>query len=182
MAKIKSKMIVALSFLSITLFLAVSFWVFYFSSVDAKVVARANYTSKVAGAEALNKSQGRDLTKELKLEYALTNPQRAVGLMNRGSLCEDCGMLFVFENSQELSFWMKNTLIPLDIIFISREGVVTNIESATPELINKNDGDYITYKSNGEAIYVLEVNQGWSEKNQLKAGDRLNLNTLIPKN
>jgi len=182
MAKNKSKMIVAISLGAITLFLVVGLWVFYFTSVDAKVVARANKVSIVAGAETNKAELGRDLSKELKLEYALDETQRENGLMRRTTLCENCGMFFVFNNTQPLTFWMKNTLIPLDIIFITKDGVVTNIEQASAEPNNKDDTQYQTYRSNGDALYVLEVNRGWSQKNQLKAGDNLNILNILPKN
>ena len=175
-------MIIAITLGTITLFLAVGLWVFYFTNIDSRVVAKAYKTSGVAGTEARNADLGRDLSKELKLEYALNGSQREDGLMRRESLCENCGMLFVFENTQSLTFWMKNTLIPLDIIFITKDGVITNIEQASAEPNSKDETQYPTYSSNQAANYVLEVNQGWTEKNQLKAGDRINMLNLLPKN
>jgi uncharacterized membrane protein (UPF0127 family) len=68
-----------------------------------------------------------------KCEVADTQPERAKGLMNRESLDSDRGMLFIFESSENVSFWMKNTLIPLDIIFIDEFGKVVNIAQANPE-------------------------------------------------
>jgi uncharacterized membrane protein (UPF0127 family) len=94
------------------------------------------------------------------------------GLMFRSSLEKDSGMLFVFDDSSERRFWMKNTLIPLDIIFISNDMTIVNIEYAVP---CKND-PCITYKSNGDAKYVLEVNGNYTQKHGVKKGDDVYFN------
>lgn len=179
MTKIKSKMIVAITLGAIALFLTVGLWVFYFTSVDAKLVVQATKVINVTGAETYKVNLGRDLSKELKLEYALNDIQRGTGLMRRSFLCENCGMFFIFDNTQPLSFWMKNTLIPLDIIFITKEGKISNIEQASPEPNSKDDSQYPTYRSKENSIYVLEVNQGWAEKNQLKTGDKVKIESLL---
>ena len=69
---------------------------------------------------------------KLELEYAQQFEQRARGLMFRKSLCEDCGMLFRFEPEKQASMWMKNTFIPLDVAFIDRNGVITDIKALHP--------------------------------------------------
>ncbi|MCK4265810.1 MAG: DUF192 domain-containing protein, partial [Thermoplasmata archaeon] len=66
-------------------------------------------------------------------EIADDSAERSEGLMYRTELASDHGMLFVFDHTQEVQFWMKNTLIPLDIIFIDNNGVVLNIAEADPE-------------------------------------------------
>jgi uncharacterized protein len=118
---------------------------------------------------------------KLKLEFAKTPEQKQSGLMHRPELCKDCGMLFVFESPSQLSFWMKNTWINLDIIFIDPEGKVINIESATAELFPRaKDNEYPVYRSSSsKALYVLEVNQGWSKENSLKVGDVLNIKSIL---
>ncbi len=104
---------------------------------------------------------------QIKAEIADTTLTRMIGLMNRTALGENEGMLFVFERPQRLSFWMKDTLIPLDMIFIGEDKKVINIESAEPctSLICPR------YSSEGEAQYVVEVNGGFAKKYGLKAGD-----------
>jgi uncharacterized membrane protein (UPF0127 family) len=92
-------------------------------------------------------------------EVADTPSERAIGLMNRESLEPDEGMLFIFESPQNVSFWMKNTLIPLDIVFIDESGTVINIEQANPEP-EVIDDDLARYSSDRPAKWVLEVNQG----------------------
>ncbi len=94
-------------------------------------------------------------------ELADTTEERQEGLMNRESLDNDTGMLFVFESPITVSFWMKDTLIPLDIIFINATGYVVNIEEADPEP-GINDALLTRYPSNGPVLYVLEINQGIS--------------------
>ena len=105
--------------------------------------------------------------KSINVEIADSEEEKAIGLMFRESLCEDCGMLFVYEDSEIRTFWMKNTLVPLDIIFISDDFKIINIEDAEP---CKEDPCKI-YSSNGNAKYVLEVNFGFTEKNNVKKGD-----------
>ncbi|MDB2682648.1 DUF192 domain-containing protein [Alphaproteobacteria bacterium] len=97
-------------------------------------------------------------TYNFEVELALTPAQQQQGLMHRESLDENKGMLFVFPNPSDLGFWMKNTLIPLDMIFIDKDGVVINVHSmAKPK-------DLTTVKSKGLAKAVLEINGGLAEK------------------
>jgi uncharacterized membrane protein (UPF0127 family) len=94
-------------------------------------------------------------------EIASTPQKRSEGLMNRAELPDDKGMLFVYETPQNLSFWMKNTLIPLDIIFLDETRVVINIESADIEP-DVSDKDLKRYNSTSPAQFVVEINQGLS--------------------
>lgn len=100
----------------------------------------------------------------VKVELVFSDDDRAKGLMFRQQLLPDHGMLFVYNNPRELSFWMKNTVLPLDIAFIDENGKILNILQMRP-----ND-DRTRYVSNGMAMYALEVEQGWFEKNKIKAG------------
>ena len=93
-------------------------------------------------------------THKLIAEVAATPDQRAVGLMNRFSLKPDHGMLFVFERNEPLSFWMKNTYIPLSIAFIAPDGRIVNIEDMKPQTEE-------THWSRGPALYALEMKKGW---------------------
>jgi uncharacterized protein len=74
-----------------------------------------------------NSSQKKSPNLFSQVELADTPTKREIGLMNRKNLCSDCAMLFVFQEPNQYSFWMKNTLIPLDIIFIKDDGVIDNI-------------------------------------------------------
>lgn len=94
------------------------------------------------------------------------------GLMFREKLEENSGMLFIFENEEYQTFWMKNTLIPLDIIFIDRGFEIVGVESAQP--CRKNPCQL--YSSPSPAKYVLEVNAGFAARNKIEVGDKIVMN------
>jgi uncharacterized protein len=101
----------------------------------------------------------------LHVEVMRTEEQRERGLMERRFLPADRGMLFQFDHVQTVLMWMKNTYIPLDMIFLSRGGVVTHIaEDAEPM-------SEAIISSDGPAFGVLEVNAGFARKIGLKDGD-----------
>ncbi len=108
--------------------------------------------------------------KTVSVELAKEHDHRMRGLMWRTSMAEDDGMLFVFEDERPLSFWMRNTCIPLDMLFITSDGFIVNIEENTPTLTDQNFGS-----GSCKARYVLEVNAGWTRKNGIKAGMRVKL-------
>jgi uncharacterized membrane protein (UPF0127 family) len=85
------------------------------------------------------------------LELAITNKEKEIGYMNRETICAKCGMLFVFDSQQPLSFWMKNTLVPLRISFIDQDGKVINTGVGQPKVTSP------TVNSTSPAKYVLEV-------------------------
>lgn len=128
----------------------------------------------------INKSTStRTLTQNIKeqtfnLEIADNPYLQAKGLSGRTKLCENCGMLFIFKNENIQSFWMKDTLIPLDIIFINRSGQITDIYTANPEP-GKTDLQLKIYQSSQAAKYVIELNAGITSKLNLKTGDTINL-------
>jgi uncharacterized membrane protein (UPF0127 family) len=103
-----------------------------------------------------------------------TSEERARGLMNRESLGENSGMLFVYDEEENRSFWMKNTTIPLDIIFLDSNFEVINIEAADPEPDTRDD-DLQRYRSERPAQYVLEINQNRSEEIGLEKGSKMSL-------
>ena len=92
------------------------------------------------------------------------------GLMFRKSLSADSGMLFVFPDEKPRAFWMKNTLIPLDMIFISADKRIVSIQkNAVP------CKTFVcpSYVSEGKAMYVLEVNAGFVDAHAISAGDQV---------
>ena len=101
--------------------------------------------------------------KEYNVEEAHSEEEKEKGLQGVTSLPEDQGMLFFFDESQEVSIWMKNTLIPLDIIFINDEDEVIRVAQGKP----KDETPIITPNT----LYVLEVNQG----SGIKEGDELDI-------
>jgi uncharacterized protein len=107
---------------------------------------------------------------EVRVEIAEGLFEQARGLMYRTALGENRGMLFVYPEERELSFWMKNTRIPLSIAFIDSERRIIDIQDMKPL-----DDEPPSYVSAEPAQYALEVNQGFFEKNGVKLGDRVEL-------
>lgn len=105
------------------------------------------------------------------VEIAKDDKSRQVGLSNRKSLKEKEGMLFVFQDKGRYSFWMKDTEIPLDIIYINDNKIVHIVKNAPPQ--KGKEGQLPIYTPPTEANYVLEINGGLSDKNQFKNGDRV---------
>jgi uncharacterized membrane protein (UPF0127 family) len=101
-----------------------------------------------------------------RVEVAATQEQQARGLMFRTEMGADEGMLFPEKTPRQPSFWMKNTVIPLDIIFIGTDGRILNIEQALPY-------DLSPVPSEGLAIGVLELNSGRSAQLGIKPGDKV---------
>ncbi len=103
---------------------------------------------------------------KLKVEVAATAQTRTIGLMNRFSLASDSGMLFVFPQSEQLGFWMKNTYVPLSIAYVDEKGVILNIADMKPH-------DESTHPSKGPALFAIEMKQGWFKEKGIVAGDRV---------
>jgi len=101
------------------------------------------------------------------IEFAKTMAQQAKGLSGRTSLCSNCGMLFTFPYEGILPFWMKGTLIPLDMIWLDKDGKIVHYEKATEVNSLK------IYKNFTPAKFVLELNLGDFEKLKLKIGDAI---------
>jgi uncharacterized membrane protein (UPF0127 family) len=105
----------------------------------------------------------------LEVELMLTNEHHERGLMYRRNLADDKGMLFAWAKPSIHSFWMRNTCIPLDMLFIDREGFVAGIVENVPTL--NDDGRSIDCP----VPYVLEVAAGWSRKHGVEAGQRVEI-------
>jgi len=115
--------------------------------------------------------------KTYQLEIAKTIPQQAKGLMNRTSLCQNCGMIFVFGLELPQAFWMKNTLIPLDIIFLDKNGKIINIVTATPQSA-VSDNQLRLYRSTAPAKFVIELNAGDATKLSLVPDNIIDIPSL----
>jgi len=112
------------------------------------------------------------------LEISDTEISRARGLMFRESLPEKSGMLFIFPVEGIYSFWMKNTLIPLDIIWLDKELRVVYIKSFVPSCKSE---ECPGYSPQVNAKYVLEVNAGFSGFHRIKIGDKANFKNDEPR-
>jgi len=99
-------------------------------------------------------------------EIADSVEKRAEGLMYRKNLDTDKGMLFVFQKEQRLSFWMKNTFLPLSIAYIDKYGEIKEIHDMTPQSEKPVNSRY-------EVMFALEVNQGFFKENRIFEGDRI---------
>ncbi len=106
--------------------------------------------------------------KVYKFETADSKDSRSKGLMFRKKLGADSGMLFVFPYEKDLAFYMRNTLIPLEIAFIDRGFKIINIEKMEPL-------DETSIYSSGPAMYTIETNRGFFGRHDIKPGDTIKL-------
>ncbi len=102
-------------------------------------------------------------------EIMTTEPNRERGLMYRKSLPELSGMLFVFEEEEPRSFWMHNTCLPLDMMFVAADGFITGIIENAPTLNDDPRGVACRAK------YVIETNAGFSRRHGIKAGQSVTI-------
>ena len=110
---------------------------------------------------------------EVAVELAIDPATQAKGLMYRNSLPENQGMLFVFDRPKQMSFWMRNTHIPLDIGYFTADGVLREIYPLYPH-------DETSRRSiRSDLLFALEVNQGWYEKQGVKPGDKFDPSEFI---
>jgi len=107
----------------------------------------------------------------VKAEIAVTQEERNKGLMYRKSLKDGEGMLFVFDRDDILSFWMKNTYIPLSIAFIANNGKIIDIKDMYPHDTN-------SVKSSRSVRYALEAPQGWFLRAGVKEGDTVRIDSI----
>lgn len=112
--------------------------------------------------------------REFAVELADEPQERSKGLMYRRSLDPDEGMLFDFGTPQPITMWMKNTYIPLDMLFIDETGTITAIAKRTTPLSER------TIPSNGPARYVLEINGGRADALGIRPGDTVGGPALAP--
>lgn len=106
-------------------------------------------------------------TLTVKIELAESDSKMMQGLMYRQEMAPDEGMLFIYAQQQEMYFWMKNTYIPLDLIYIDEAGVIVDLQENTTPFSEK------SIVSNVLSRYVLEVNAGFCEKNYVIVGDKV---------
>lgn len=108
-----------------------------------------------------------DTLARFNVEIADTDEERALGLMNREKLAASAGMLFVYDTPRRASFWMKDTLIPLDMIFADSAGRVTRVHSGAKPL------DKTAINGGKDVRFVLEINGGLAKRLGIKAGSVL---------
>ena len=108
----------------------------------------------------------------IQAELADTPQKRATGLMYREHLDADRGMLFTFTQAQAWVFWMKNTKIPLDLIWINEKKQIIHMEQNVP-ICTRTDDSCPQYRPNEDALYVLELAAGRAESLKLQRGSKL---------
>jgi uncharacterized membrane protein (UPF0127 family) len=142
---------------AVVLVVAVS-WAYFWTDTGVSLIA------EVPDTAILITATGRHT---FTVEIADTPEERSSGLMHRREMADDQGMLFDFGNEQELGFWMSNTYLSLDMIFVRADGTILSIAADTKPLSEKR------VPSNGNARFVLEVVAGTARRLELKPGDRL---------
>ena len=126
-------------------------------------------TARPAARVVIEAPSGRAV---VRVEIARSPEEREHGLMDRARLDPDAGMLFLFEGSAPHPFWMKNTLIPLDLLFLSEDGRVAAVVERQPLSLEVSDGGV-------ESRYVLEVNGGWARGHGVGPGDRVRFENVL---
>ncbi len=114
-----------------------------------------------------------DIIRSIEVEFAEDEESRATGLMHRRQLSLSQGMLFIFPSPDSLSFWMANTPIPLDIIFIGSDSSIVNIAKKTTPLSR----EFI--RSTDLAQYVVEVRGGFTDRFNIDTSDRIRWTKMI---
>jgi len=161
-----NKYFVPKSLCSLQLHFSVSSMVFIFIIICFNLVSCSS--QKLAVQEIKIERDGQVIA-VVKAEIARTEEERQQGLMYRKKLPDGEGMLFIFERDQILSFWMKNTYIPLSIAYIAYNGRIIDIKDMYPH----NETPVISSRS---ARYALEVPQGWFSRVGVMEGDVVVIN------
>ena len=124
------------------------------------------YTFEKEGELTFTDSLGNDII-NIDIEISDNEYERQLGLMNRKSMEETQGMLFIFNNEQPQSFWMRNTLISLDMLFINKNKEIVTIHKNTEVLSPR------SYPSTEPSMYVVEVIGGFTDKYEIATGDKI---------
>ena len=125
------------------------------------------YSFTKDGELTFTDSLGNSKTK-IDLEIADNEYKRQLGLMNRPTMEENQGMLFIFPVEQMESFWMRNTLISLDMIFVNKDKKIVTIHKNTKVLSSQ------SYPSSAPVMYVVEVLGGFTDRHNIVVGDKIN--------
>ncbi|MCX6160019.1 MAG: DUF192 domain-containing protein [Ignavibacteriae bacterium] len=120
---------------------------------------------------AQKSSTGNKILGKIEIEIADKDSTRMQGLMYRKSMSEDKGMLFIFPISEPQSFWMKNTIISLDIIFVNEDKEIVKIHKNTVPYSKSSNSSF------KKSMYVVEVVAGFTDKYKIAEGDRIDYKT-----
>lgn len=136
------------------------------NAVDNTMNNKITYTFQKEGELVFTNSNG-DTISKIEIEIADDSMQREVGLMMRRRMSMDQGMLFLFDQETFQSFWMKNTIIPLDIIYVNSNREIVTIYKNTKPYSEE------SLPSSKPAQYVVEVNAGYADQFGIKEGDKV---------
>ncbi len=125
------------------------------------------YTFTKEGELTFTDSLG-TLKSKIDIEIADNNYERQLGLMNRNEMNENQGMLFIFPEVEMQSFWMRNTLISLDMIFVNDKKEIVTIHKNTKTLSDQ------SYPASKPSLYVVEVLAGFTDRHNIQVGDKIN--------
>jgi uncharacterized membrane protein (UPF0127 family) len=134
---------------------------------EQKVIKPIEITFKKEGDLRLFKGRSDSLIANFDIEIAEDEYETQTGLMHRKSMANNNAMLFIFPDMRPRSFYMKNTYISLDIIYLNNDNTIVSIQENAKPL------DETSLPSEGPAQYVLEVNGGLSQKFSIAVGDRM---------
>ena len=136
------------------------------SPISSQTTSTAEEPSFVKEGELWFVSQnGQDTLQHINIEVADDQQQRAQGMMYRSSMEETQGMLFIHDNAKVQSYWMKNVKIPLDIIYVNPDKEIVTIYQGVMPYSEK------SIPSSAEALYVVEVNAGFTGRHDIEEGD-----------
>ena len=136
------------------------------ATADKQIEEVQNYEFEKEGELTFNSSDSKYIT-SLEIEIAEDNIERSKGLMFRKNMLENQGMLFIFSRQEYQSFWMRNTAISLDIIFVNSNNEIVTIHKNTNTFSDK------SYPSTKPAIFVVEVIAGFTDKYGINVGDKI---------
>jgi uncharacterized protein len=148
-----------------------SLWLVTAMVITGGLLTSDTQTARAAGSDLVSIQTPSGVT--IKAEVADTPLKRSVGLMYRDHLKKDHGMLFFFAQPQAWNFWMKNTMMALDLIWIDSKKRVTHIERNVP-ICTKSDDSCPQYRPNSDdAVYVLEIAGGTVDGYKIEKGSKL---------
>ncbi|MGF1557447.1 DUF192 domain-containing protein [Paucihalobacter sp.] len=163
----KVKNILAIAFVSITVGLHVS------CKEDKPVPSKKlDIKFKKEGVLKIVRASNDSILKTIDIEIADNDYERETGLMYRSTMENNQGMLFIFEDEQYLAFYMKNTMIPLDILYINANNTIVDIYKSTTPYNDK------ALPSKSIAKYVLELKAGLADEWQIEVGDSISYSVL----
>jgi uncharacterized protein len=161
-ARKRRRMQIGISFTVIVIALVVIFMPKKIENRTSTLTAAQMF--KKQGELTLTKSDGKSIV-SIDIEIADDEAKREVGMMGRPVMEERQGMLFIFDEEFFASFWMRNTILSLDMIFINKQGKIVTIHKNTKPFSDD------SYPANALTMFVLEVNAGFTDKYGIKEGD-----------